>query len=291
MISICIPVYNYDVNPIIHQLLQQCELLPEFTEILIYDDASPVNVTLDRAHPLIGLHRGEENVGSVGSRAFLAAQASNNWALFIDADVAFPTGLFLKNYLNIINKKTLIYYGGVLYQEKKPKSDEILRWKYGREREIRKPLNQEQFYSYFVSCHFMIQRNLALELFKIDKIGGYGMDIYLSFYMRNEQIPILYFNNPVIHLGLESNTAYLKKSLEGIETTFNAERRGLIPNDFRPVQRVYLKIKKVRLLTLFMSVLKFYQKRLEKNVLSHRPKLIYLDLLKLYRYSILKQAN
>lgn len=291
MISICIPVYNDDVNHIIGHLMTQCKSLPEFNEILIYDDASVTKVVVEKSDNMIRVHRGNENLGSVGSRAFLAQKAINDWILFLDADLEFPSSDFLKNYLDVINQQTLLYYGGVLYQNHKPKNDQILRWKYGRKRETRTPLNKEQSYSFFVSCHFLIKRNLALNLFNIENLSGYGMDIYLSSYLKKNQIPILYFKNPAIHLGLESNADYLKKSIKGVETTFHAEEKKLIPNDLRPVQRAYLKLKKTGLLTIYLTLLKLCKKRFEKNILSSRPSLIYLDLLKLYHYSRLKQKS
>ena len=291
MISICIPVYNYDVSDLLNQLIEQCNDLPEFTEILIYDDASTKQTVLNTQHEMITVHLGKENIGSVASRKHLANFASNDWILFLDTDLELPSSDFLASYLNSINDSSTLYYGGVCYKEQTPEANKILRWKYGHKRESRKPQSLEEVYNYFVSCSFLIDKTTFDSIFTSEKMPGYGQDIYITSLLKKLDIEISFIKNPVIHLGLESNEVYYKKSMEGIETTFHAEINGLIPDNCRPVQRAYLKMKKIGVTRLFIKLIEKRKLQLEKNLVSGKPKLIYLDLLKLYYYSSLKQTD
>lgn len=288
MISICIPVYNYDCNPLVEQLIQQCKESQEFTEILIYDDYSTTSYPIENKSSLIQCFKGTQNKGSVLSRQFLAGKATNKWLLFLDADLQLPSTLFLENYRKALENKSSLYYGGVTYQKETPSADKTLRWKYGHQRETRKPQTQEELYNYFVSCSFLIHKETFNSIFSKTDIKGYGQDIFISLLLKKQDVKVRFINNPVIHLGLESNDTYLRKSLKGIETSYHAEKAGWIPNDFRPVQRAYIKIKKTGMLNLFLKLMEKKKESLEKNLLSGKPKLIYLDFLKLYHYSILK---
>ena len=180
MISICIPVYNYDVSNLLNQLLQQCNHLPEFTEILLYDDASIQPLNLKSIQNLVTIYRGNENIGSVASRKYLASKTTNDWILFLDTDLKLPSSIFLSSYLNSIDKSNTVYYGGVSYNTSPPEADKVLRWKYGHQREMRKPQTQDEVYTHFVSCSFLIQKNTFNSIFTKASMPGYGQDIYLS---------------------------------------------------------------------------------------------------------------
>ncbi|MEM9931425.1 MAG: glycosyltransferase, partial [Bacteroidota bacterium] len=41
MLSVCIPVYRYDVRPLVQELLTQAAGLAGPVELLVFDDASP----------------------------------------------------------------------------------------------------------------------------------------------------------------------------------------------------------------------------------------------------------
>lgn len=288
MISICIPVYNYDCNPLLEQLIQQCKQHQEFTEILVYDDCSATMYPIKVESNLIHTFKGNKNIGSVQSRQFLANKATNDWLLFLDTDLALPSPQFLGNYLHAIDNGKSLYYGGVVYQEQRPDDDLILRWLYGRQRETRTPQNEDDLYTFFVSCSFLIKKNTFDAVFSNTKMKGYGQDVFISLLLKKQNVKIGFIDNPVIHLGLESNKTYLRKSLEGVETSYLAEKAGWIPDNFRPVQRAYLTIKKTGAIKLFLRLIKNRKTALEKNLLSKNPKLIYLDFLKLYHYSRLK---
>lgn len=291
MISICIPVYNYNIDDLIDQLLQQCALQKEYTEILIYDDSSTEDINLNFIDELVTTYYGKENMGSVESRKFLANKSQNKWILFLDADLELPNQDFLANYFSVIKNNADLYYGGVIYNEREPDPEKILRWKYGHRKETRIPKSSEDIYTHFISCSYLINQKTFNTIFTNSTIKGYGQDIYLSLLLKQYRINVEYINNPVIHLGLETSEVYLKKSLEGIETTFNAEQKGLIPDNYRPVQRAYLKLKRTKSLKLFIGIIKSREKIIRKNLLSTNPKLIYLDFIKLYHYSRLKQKD
>ena len=46
MLSICVPVYNYDARPLVAELLRQAESLAAGVEVLVYDDGSQESFTV-----------------------------------------------------------------------------------------------------------------------------------------------------------------------------------------------------------------------------------------------------
>ncbi|MDC3337029.1 glycosyltransferase, partial [Flavobacteriales bacterium] len=101
MISICIPIYNFNVVPLVKELLRQIEGLQ--CELLLIDDASTAfvveNSELHNVTKLIVL---DQNVGRAQIRNLFLKYAKHDYLLFLDCDSLVENKDFIENYLNII---------------------------------------------------------------------------------------------------------------------------------------------------------------------------------------------
>lgn len=278
-ITIGIPTFNDDPNRLIDQLVRYYS--NDIHEIIIYNDAStiPINVS---SHKLVTFLNGIQNIGDVESRRKIAEAATTDWILFIDADIQIPTINFTSSFLVHLDKFELVY-ATVTYQKTLNNPNHSLRWKYGISREQRKPSNNYEIYKYFVSACFIIQKKQFLDISK-NVPKGYGLDIWLAKRFKEEQIKIKHASTRIIHLGLEENTIFYNKSIEGIKNTALQYKNGQLDGASRPVITLYERINSLGLSSVFTSVVTIFKPRLEQNILGKNPNLRFFDILKLYHF-------
>jgi len=139
MLSVLIPTYNYNVQPLVANIQQQCKLANLAFEVLVLDDASKsfhqeneaINELEHCSYEIL-----PQNIGRSAIRNLLAERACYDWLLFLDADVFPKSENFIETYLRAIQQDPKeVIYGGIVYQADKPANDQLLRWTYGNERE------------------------------------------------------------------------------------------------------------------------------------------------------------
>ncbi|MEL6811480.1 MAG: glycosyltransferase family 2 protein [Bacteroidota bacterium] len=293
MISILIPTYNYNVFPLVAQLHSWFYATGSPFEIRVCDDASPERVSENEkiselAH--VTFTTSKINLGRTGIRHQLAADATYDYLLFMDADVLPKHEDFAVAFLREIGHD--IVFGGICYKTQPPAREMRLRWTYGRSREtVSVAERKKQPYLTVNSGCFMIKRNLFLRLNEKLQLKKYGLDNYFKELLRNEKVSVSHIDNPVYHLGLEENEKFLKKSLEAIETTHYLEKEGLLPANARPLQKSFQKLKRWRLTGLFTGLISLFKKGMERNFLGNRPNLFYFDLYRLHYYIQLKRKS
>ena len=137
MISICIPVYNFDVTFLVSELSEQIKALNEDIELILIDDSSNVeykeiNRQISKDHTYIEL---PENIGRSRIRNLFLKYSVFRYLLFLDCDCSVQSEGFLGKYLDIIKQNPSVVCGGSIYDTKSPGRDKMLRWKYGALRE------------------------------------------------------------------------------------------------------------------------------------------------------------
>ncbi len=289
MISILIPCYNDDPSVLITELKRLCQVSKQFNEIIVYDDASTKAVT--QTNDEVTIVHGKENIGDFAARKKLAHLAKNDWLLYLDADVEIINDDFLDKYYNsIIRQNEFVVYGGVNYQKNAPDPSKMLRWLYGKKREEKNYIPYELRYENFVAASFLVSKNLFLKACESEPQNIYGTDLLLAAYFKKHKSPIQFTFNPVLHNGLEDNKVFINKAMEAVKATYLMETEGLIENDHKPLQRLYLKLKNKRLHKIVQQTILILKPLLLKNLTSKKPKLSYLDLLKLEHFIALKNA-
>lgn len=285
MLSILIPIYNYNAYLLVSELHKQCELCKKKYEIICFDDASFLfnaeNKQIDNLsnceYSLL-----EKNIGRSGIRNLLAEKAKNNWLLFLDSDVIPTQSNFISNYLEIINLNYDLILGGYKYESTVPKSAQILRYKYGKSREEKIAVERNKNpYNLILSGNLLIKK----ELFQTSNYtainSSYGMDNYLAFQLFIKKVPVLHIENPVFHLGLETNEKFFNKSLESVRNRKNImmELEGI--DQINSLIKQYNFLKKMKLITITKIIFRVGKNILEKNILGKNPNLLIFDIYRL----------
>lgn len=293
MLSVLIPVYNCNIVNLIRDLLEQIRRDSIIAEILILDDGSQLfkkeNQELKK-YKEIKYYELNKNKGRSFARNFLAEKASFSYLLFIDCDVKVVREDFLIKYYQLIKKNIKVACGGLIYDDKKNISKEnLLRWYYGvkREEKTADKRNRNPYQS-FSSFNFLIQQKLFLSIKFPELINTYGHeDTGFGIALKINNIPVLHFDNPLMHLGIEESIIYIHKIEESVK---NIDKLYQIISDKKLLhQHVNLLnyiniIKKLRIIFLIKFSFKLLKTLIIKNLLSIRPSLFLMDFYKLGYY-------
>ena len=292
MISILIPTYNYDITNLVTNLVEQLEQSKIAFEILVLDDASTIQEIKIKNKEISSfencfLIENTENKGRTATRQALAEKANNQWLLFLDADVIPKNNDFI-DIFEVDNQTADVVFGGITYEESKPESDKILRWKYGKAREA-KPVSEREKMPYLsiISQCFLIKKSVFLKANDFHE-NVYGVDVLFAQNLEKLQVKVLHINNPILHLGLESSESFINKTKKGLESLYQFEKEQKIPKEYRPIQKAYQSLKKNGALKLFMKIMKNFDRAILKNLKSSSPSLFLFDLYRLSYYAHLQ---
>jgi len=280
MISFLIPCYNYDAFPLVEELYYQCTKEPIEFEILVLDDASPINENTHSNEKINKLSncfysRNENNLGRSKNRNTLVSKAKHKWVLFLDCDTFPKSKMFIHDYLATINNSSEAVYGGICYSEEKPKQEEMLRWIYGNAREaITVTKRNEKPYSTTLISNFLIKKEIVLSVSFDNEITKYGYeDLVLIQDLKDKNIVITHIDNPVYHLNLDTTTIFLEKthqSIENLKMLYDEKR--ILPNQ-TSLLRLYVLLYKLRLRNFIVVVFSIFKKSILKNLYSSNPSL------------------
>ena len=102
MLSVCIPVFNYDARPLVKELLLQAWRLESDVELLVYDDGSdPKFQQLNREigdNAAVRYREMPQNLGRGPIRNRMAREALGDYLIMLDVD-SWPNPTYLSNYL------------------------------------------------------------------------------------------------------------------------------------------------------------------------------------------------
>src|SRR5690606_5274494 len=232
----------------------------------------------------------EKNAGRTATRNALAQCAQYNRLLFMDADVLPKNDDFIKKF-DIKNLKADLIFGGITYEENPPEKGQILRWKYGKAREDN-PVSERNKNPYFfvISGALLIDKKIFLQANSY--LGNvYGADILFILNLEKLNAEVMHIDNPVVHLGLESNSSFIEKTKRGLETLVMFESEGKVSDNYRSIQKAYLKLKKYRLIRLFIFTGKLLHALIETNLKSANPSLLLFDVYRLSFFARLKNLS
>jgi glycosyltransferase involved in cell wall biosynthesis len=286
MLSILIPEHNYDCRKLVNDLVIQCQKAGITYEIIVLDDYSSLYLEENRQIkelPACTFIETHQNKGAAQTRNILAGMARYPYLLMMDCDAQVPDDKYLQRYLEVLDKADVII-GGIAYPREKPEPDKLLRWKYGRCREcIPARIRQKHPYQSFFSFQFVIRKDIMLAHPFEETLKDYGHeDTLLGFELGEHGVSVLYIDNPLIHLGLDSNPVFLQKSLQ-------ATRKFLSNPVFQQEKltgqiklfRTFKRCSRLRLTPVIRWFFVHYRNRMQQNLFSSHPSLFLYDLYRL----------
>ncbi len=285
MLSILIPVYNFNVVPLVEDLQVQALELGIAFEIICLDDGSQEaykipNRALSQIEEVI-YQELPQNLGRAKIRNELAKLAVFDYLLFMDCDSKVVRSDYLKKYIDRVEARTLLY-GGRVYKDSPPKDKELVfHWKYGRTREqVAVEDRQKQAYHAFQTNNFLVPKSVFMDIRFDEKLVEYGHeDTLFGFELRNRNIPILHLDNPLEHIGLEAVDHFLRKTKKGVKNLLIIYRQNAFIET--KLLRVYQKITKLGLRYPLSYILGFFEKQMENHLKSENPNMKVFDLYKL----------
>lgn len=297
MISILIPTYNFNVFPLAENISQQCKKADIHYEILVLDDASPDKNFAEKNSRINELEHCSfevlnENIGRSKIRNRLAKMAKYEWLLFLDADTFPSSPEFISNYLRAFSQENTALFGGIHYPENNS-GKFSLRHKYGTQRESL-PLAEriKNPYRSFITMGFAIKKEVFETIKFNENLAGYGYeDSVFGRALQKNGIALKHIQNPVLHLNLESNEVFIKKSELALQNLMDFYRNGVIDGKNVKILKTYLKLKRWNLLFLAKGFFCVFKYPILKNLNSPKPSLFLFDMYRLGYLSSLKIKN
>ena len=288
MLSILIPTYNYNVYPLVDELYKQCKKNGINFDILVFDDASQlfqeennrINTLQNCTYTIL-----DKNIGRSAIRNLLAQKTSFKHLLFLDADVFPVSDCFIENYIKNISLEQDLIVGGICYLEQEPEKEQFLRWFYGHRRETTLAIERKlRPFKNFSSANFLVKKDTFLKIKFNETIKIYGHeDTLFAYDLEKTGGKILHIDNPVFHLGLETNYVFLEKSLLTVENAFYLKNRHLIDISYIKILSFYNKLEKFKIIIpIIYAIGKLGEPLIKKNLLSQNPSLKLLDFYKLH---------
>ncbi len=231
-VSILIPIYNFDVRPLVNDLHGQCEAAGIGYEILCLDDGSTPDFKQKNKEiwkrPNVIYREMPQNLGRSAIRNALGKAARFEFLLFMDCDSRVVSPLFIQDYLYHAAPDYLLY-GGRCYADQPPADSALLfHWYYGRQREQSTAAARSRSpYHSFMTNNFLVPKAIFLDIQFDETLLQYGHeDTLFGMELAVRQVPILHIDNPLEHIGLESVSSFLRKTEQGIENLVQLNRAG-----------------------------------------------------------------
>jgi len=286
MLSVLIPVYNYDVRLLVTNLHRQLERATIRFEIICIDDFSDPEISRLNSKivelPQTTYQISKQNYGRVATRQLLVELANYDWLLFLDADVMPVSEDFINNYLKFIPSEYHAIYGGFAYKPKKPEPNLMLRWSYGSSKEqILASTRNKTPYKIVISANFMIRKVVFSQLNSQIEHKGYGYDNFFGALLKSQNHKVFHIDNAVFHLGLESNDSYLRKVEASVDTLLKLNKDEKLNPTENSLLNTFRTLKTYKLNHLVAWLFRHTRKSLTSNLLSNSPNILLLQFYKL----------
>lgn len=289
MISICIPIYNFDVSKLLVELSRQCNQIDVPSEIILIDDCSSreykkINEASCVNHTYIKL---DKNIGRAKIRNLFLDYANFEYLLFLDCDVTIISTEFLASYLNRIQQGVdSVVCGGIIYTDKKPERNKLLRWKNGVIRETQTvEARKHSPNKSFMTANFLIFKKVFKKVLFDERISGYGHeDTLFGFNLKKNRISVYHIDSPILIGEIEENSKFLEKTNNGIINLINVLEYTGYDSEFIEdvtILNTYKKIKSKGLTNLVYIVFILFKPLLKKLLVNGYASLRLFDFYKM----------
>lgn len=291
MLSILIPIYNYDVRNLTCALLINARKLDVPFEIILADDASDEQFRAQYGeltdNKEVTLIQNETNMGRARIRNMLADKAQYDYLLFLDCDAGWKDQVYFQKYRQKIDEiqhfpcsKGFAINGGLAYRSEAPDDQHLLRWHYGKQREEKKATERELHpYHGFTPFNLLITKSVFNTCRFDERFTTYGNeDTLFGAAMQEQNIPIYHIDNPLYHDGLDTDEVYMDKIDSAVKNLAENPQTAKLSDS--KLFNTYLRIKKLRLVWAVKLFYHLFQKHIKKQIYD-RYSMLALDLYKL----------
>ena len=294
MISILIPIYNFDASDLLKELFEQSKRVKEKVEIIVYDDHSSRFVQKNKIQTKklqIPYYHLPKNVGRSRIRNLMSKVANHEFILFLDGDI-FPKSInFIQNYIENIRPNTEVIYGGRTHEYKMENKDK-LRWKYGYYREDKSVEEREKKpYLSLISNNLLIKKALFTGIYFEESLSTYGHeDTLLALKLKEKQCQCLHIENPVLHMGIDENYVFIDKTelaLKNLKMLLDSQD---LKNADIKILKVFKILKNLRLLNIFSAIYDKVEFKLKNILIRNGGSLFLFDVYKLGYFVKISQS-
>lgn len=286
MISILIPTYNYNVYPLVTELKKQADSLSIPYEILIQDDASSLFLNENEAvnaleNCVYTLNR--ENLGRGNNINVLNSKARFDFVLIMEADALPENKNYLETFIKTITPETEVIFGGVAYPKVQPKREQLLRWKYGNEREsIALEERLKNPYHFVFTWNLLLKKEILSQNPFPVSVKEYGYeDVAFIKKLKTQNVNIQHIENRLVHFNHETSVVFIQKTEKAARTLKQLLESNELAYEDTRIGKTYLQLSGLGLEKSIAFLFRTFSKRLFSNLTSSSPSLMLLDLYKL----------
>jgi glycosyltransferase involved in cell wall biosynthesis len=254
-------------------------------EIICIDDAS--SLYKEENQPVRELPHATymeltENAGRSRIRNLLVSKAKYEMLLFLDCDSKIAKSDYIKKYLEEFRQYDILS-GGTLYESCPPTNPNYaLHWTFGSRREPKPDGIQRKT---FTSNNFVIKKSIIEKYPFNEQIVRYGHeDSFFQMELEKQGLTIRFIQNPVIHIGLETNKRFIEKTQESVMNLYDLYASGVfnsLNTDRIRLLKTYIRLKKWKADRLFARLFPVINRLNQKTNASGNPNLLIFDCYKL----------
>ena len=291
MISVLIPNHNYDCLQLVRDLHTQLSDSGVPFEIIVVEDGSTECLESNRRMTELAHVRHEErkeNVGRFKMRKLLPSLAQYPYLLCMDSDTAVVREDYISKYLDFSRRgESVVVVGGKTEAAGGlPDAGHSLRFMYERKRENR--FGRKRGFSTF---NYMAPAEvLAKVSFEDGEMLPYGHeDTVMGVQFKRLGVPVVCIDNPLVHLGLDTNAQMLEKSVLANVNLLRLYNSGRYPELVRESRLLacYIKVNRLKIAPLLRFVFKLSEKAILKNLNSPHPNMMLFDFYRLGKMLLL----
>lgn len=221
MLSICIPVYNYDVTALVNCIHEQLIIAKINFEIIVIDDCSESRFRQSNSvvASLATYVQLEKNIGRAKIRNLFLDHVKYDYLLFLDCDSKLISNDFVANYISAIELNSpKIICGGRIYAQSCTNRSKRLRWRYGKAFESKTVDERRKNPNHsFMTNNYVIHKSVFKEVQFDERLTLYGHeDTVYGLELKLHDVDVTHIDNPVMDNNIELNDVYLLKTEESI---------------------------------------------------------------------------
>ncbi|MFH7014822.1 glycosyltransferase [Flavobacterium sp. FlaQc-47] len=293
MLSILVPVYNYNVFPLVLELKKQADYLKIEYEIIVQDDVSQNFISENTEINSLSncsFSINAKNLGRGKNINLLCYKSKYEYVLIMEADSIPENKSYIKNFIELISKSPIVIFGGVKYPEIPPSIEKVLRWKYGINREIKSIKHRlKNKYDFVFTWNLLLKKEILLQFPFPEYVTEYGYEDFIFIKnLRLNSVPIIHIENFLIHYNDEESIEFIKKSERAAQNLHDLVQSQKIDSNDVKLSKAFALLKSFYLLGIVKAIYRMTKKRVINNLRSENPNLYLLDFHKLGFYSDLK---